>query len=92
VGDSGIRVPAEVEEASRPEAAVEIPFDLALVRQHEPSAVRTWRHATRDAFRAAFDAGYVVDDFAVLSVEHERRSFYFLKAAEPPPPPPPSAG
>jgi predicted GNAT superfamily acetyltransferase len=82
VGESGLRVPTEVEEASAPEAAAEIPFDLAIVREHEPNAVRTWRHATRDAFRAALDAGYRIDDFAVLSIEHERRSFYFLSAPE----------
>ena len=88
-GDSGIRVPTSVAEPSGPSAHLEIPFDLALVRAHEPKALRRWRHASRDAFRAATDLGYVVDDFAVVSAEHERRSFYFL--SKPPAPPPSGA-
>ncbi|MGA8302484.1 MAG: hypothetical protein WA691_03745 [Thermoplasmata archaeon] len=82
-GETGIRVPNAVGEPSGESAHLEIPFDLALVRQHEPKALRRWRHATRDAFRAASDLGYVVDDFSVVSAEHERRSFYFLSRAPP---------
>ncbi len=78
-GESGIRVPTAVGEPSGAGAHLEIPFDLALVREHEPKGLRRWRHATRDAFRAATDLGYVVDDFSVVSVDHERRSFYFLR-------------
>jgi chorismate synthase len=80
-GESGIRVPSAVGEPTGASAHLEIPFDLDLVRQHEPKALRRWRHASRDAFRAASDLGYVVDDFAVVSAEHERRSFYFLSPA-----------
>jgi predicted GNAT superfamily acetyltransferase len=82
-GESGIRVPKAVAEPSGESAHLEIPFDLALVRQHEPKSLRQWRHATRDAFRAASDLGYVVDDFSVVSAEHERRGFYFLSKASP---------
>lgn len=83
-GDSGIRVPTAVTEPSGASAHLEVPFDLALVREHEPKSLRRWRHATRDAFRAATDLGYVVDDFAVVSADHERRSFYFLSKTAPP--------
>jgi len=76
--DHGLRVPASVSEPTEARATIEIPFDLVLHREHEPASVRSWRHATRDAFRAAFDLGYRVDDFAVVSAGHERRSFYFL--------------
>ncbi|MCI4347092.1 MAG: hypothetical protein L3J97_00545 [Thermoplasmata archaeon] len=86
VGETGLRVPTTVSEPSRPTAHLEIPFDLQAIRSHETAALRTWRHAVRDAFRAAFDTAYRVDDFAVLNLEHEKRSFYFLSA-----PPPPSA-
>ena len=82
VTESGLRVPAAVTEPSQPRAQIEIPFDLQSVRDHEPAAVRTWRHATRDAFRAAFDGGFRIEDFVVLPVEHERRSFYLLTAPE----------
>jgi predicted GNAT superfamily acetyltransferase len=80
-GESGIRIPSSVAEPTGPSAHLEIPFDLALVRQHEPSALRRWRHAVRDAFRVATDLGFVVDDFAVVPAEHERRSFFFLRPA-----------
>ncbi len=81
-GESGIRTPTEVAEPSGPSAHLEIPFDLDLVRQHEPKSLWRWRHAVRDAFRAAYDLHYVVDDFATVSADHERRSFYFLRPAE----------
>jgi len=78
VGEKGLRTPSAVTEPGGSPAHLEIPFDLAAVREHEPSALRTWRHAVRDGFRAAFDVGYRVDDFAVVTAGHERRSFYFL--------------
>jgi predicted GNAT superfamily acetyltransferase len=82
--DHGLRVPTSVQEPSLPSASLEIPFDIALVREHSPKNLRTWRHAVRDAFRAAFDLGYGVDDFAVVSPDHERRSVYFLRKVAPP--------
>lgn len=78
VGEKGLRVPTAVAEPGGALAHLEIPFDLASVREHEPSALRSWRHAVRDGFRAAFDVGYRVDDFAVVTTGHERRSFYLL--------------
>ncbi|MGA7860800.1 MAG: hypothetical protein WCB19_02965 [Thermoplasmata archaeon] len=87
IGDTGLRVPTTVSEPSRPRAHLEIPFDLQAIRSHESATLRTWRHAVRDAFRAAFDMGYRIDDFAVLKLEKERRSFYLLSA----PPSPPTA-
>jgi predicted GNAT superfamily acetyltransferase len=87
-GEHGLRVPTAVAEPEGARAHLEIPFDLGLIRAHEPGSLRRWRHAVRDAFRAALDAGYVVDDFAVVSAEHERRSAYFL-APRPTPSGPP---
>jgi predicted GNAT superfamily acetyltransferase len=83
--EHGLRVPTTVQEPAHPSASLEIPFDLGLIREHSPANLRTWRHATRDAFRAAFDLGYVVDDFAVVAPDHERRSVYFLRGPSPPP-------
>jgi predicted GNAT superfamily acetyltransferase len=77
--EHGLRVPSAVQEPSADSAHLEVPFDLALIREHSPGSLRAWRHATRDAFRAAFDTGYLVDDFAVVSPDHERRSVYFLR-------------
>jgi predicted GNAT superfamily acetyltransferase len=84
-GESGVRLPVEVQEPDGPVAHLEIPFDLGLVREHESAALGRWRHAVRDAFRAAADLGYSVDDFAIVSVEHERRSFYLLSPTPSPP-------
>jgi chorismate synthase len=86
VGETGLRVPTTVSEPSRPRAHLEIPFDLQAIRSHESATMRTWRHAVRDAFRAAFDLGYRVDDFAVLKLDQERRSFYLLSGPAPSPP------
>jgi predicted GNAT superfamily acetyltransferase len=77
-GETGVRLPIEVQEPDRPVAHLEIPFDLGLVREHEPAGLGRWRHAARDAFRAAADLGYSVDDFVIVSIDHERRSFYLL--------------
>ena len=83
VGEKGLRLPTAVAEPSGAPAHLEIPFDLGTVQQHEPGALRQWRHAVRDGFRAAFDVGYRVEDFAVVTTDHERRSFYFLSPPAP---------
>ncbi len=83
-GESGLRVPTAVSEPTGASAHLEVPFDLASIREHEAASLRRWRHAVRDAFRAALDLEYVVDDFAVVTAEHERRAFYLL--ARPPSP------
>ena len=82
-GESGLRVPTAVQEPTGPRAHLEIPFDLDLLREHEPASVRRWRHAVRDAFRAASDLRYVIDDFTTVTIEHERRGFYLLSAPTP---------
>jgi predicted GNAT superfamily acetyltransferase len=84
--EHGLRVPTTVTEPSEDRATIEVPFDLGVHREHDPASVRTWRHAARDAFRASFDLGYRVDDFAVVSADHERRSFYFLTRGPAPQP------
>jgi predicted GNAT superfamily acetyltransferase len=84
-GESGLRIPVAVQEPTAETAHLEVPFDIALIRAHEPASLRTWRHAVRDAFRAALDTGYECDDFAVITTDHERRSFYFLRRAPAPP-------
>ncbi|MFZ0699871.1 MAG: GNAT family N-acetyltransferase [Thermoplasmata archaeon] len=84
-GESGIRVPTAVAEPSAETSHIEIPFDLDLVRTHEHAALWRWRHAVRDAFRAAYDLGHRVEDFAVITAEHERRSFYLLRRRPPDP-------
>lgn len=84
-GDTGLRLPTAVEEPSGASAHLEIPFDIATLRNHDRAGARRWRHAVRDAFRAATDVHYAVDDFAVVSSGHERRSFYFWSPERVPP-------
>jgi predicted GNAT superfamily acetyltransferase len=83
LAETGLRLPTVVSEPSGAPGHLEVPFDLGSIREHEPGGVRRWRHAVRDAFRAALDAGYAVDGFAAVTIEHERRCFYFLQKAEP---------
>jgi chorismate synthase len=90
VADTGLRIPSAVAEPSADRVHLEIPFDVGLVRTHETAGLRTWRHAVRDAFRAALDLDYAIDDFAVITTDHERRSFYLLGRRPPAPPPPKS--
>lgn len=86
--ESGIRLPTAVTEPTTDRSHIEIPFDLDLVRTHERDSLWKWRHAVRDAFRAAYDVGHRVEDFAVIRAEHERRSFYLLRRVTPHPAPP----
>ncbi len=78
-GESGLPLPSAVIEPTAPVVQLEIPFDVDLVRQHEPAGARRWRHAARDAFRSAFDLGYAVVGFDVVRRGHERRSVYLLE-------------
>jgi chorismate synthase len=78
LGPTGLRRPAAVHAVDAPLANLEIPADLGSVRTRDPGTTRRWREATREAFTRAFDQGYRVDDFAVVSAGTERRSFYFL--------------
>ena len=42
---------------------IEIPGDIGPMQQHDPALARAWREATRRAFTAALDAGYLVEEF-----------------------------
>ncbi len=81
IGRSGNRMPTTVSEPSRTNVTIEIPFELSSVRAREPASVPVWRAATRRAFLACLDAGYRVEDFAVIPEGRERRSVYFLSNA-----------
>ncbi len=82
VRPAGPRVPVSARAPEGPEINIEIPYDLARVRQMDPGATGHWRTVTREAFQAAYRGGYEVDDFATLTVNSEKRSFYFLRAGK----------
>jgi predicted GNAT superfamily acetyltransferase len=75
---SGVRTPASAAEPSQPTVQIEVPIELARVRELAPDAVPLWREATRRAFRSSLGAGYRVDDFAVITRGAERRGYYLL--------------
>ena len=81
LGGPGLRRPASVRTPAQPEAVIEIPLDLANVRSRDFGGVRRWREAMREAFTAAFQAGYRVEDFAVVTVGGEKRAGFFLARA-----------
>jgi len=58
---------------------IEIPGDInKLVSRNDRSAMR-WREATREAFREAMSAGYVVEDFFVVEKESRTVGVYLLE-------------
>lgn len=57
---------------------IEIPHDITALKQREPQSGIVWRQATRAAFLAAIDAGFVVEDFLRDGATGEPRWFYLL--------------
>ena len=49
--------------------AIEIPHDINSLKEREPELGSEWREATRAAFLAAIEAGFLVDDAMVLFAE-----------------------
>jgi predicted GNAT superfamily acetyltransferase len=78
VGPMGVRVPFRSHPPEALELNLEIPNDMDRVRDAGPTAIRTWREATRAAFLLAFAKGYAVDDVLTIPVEGEERCFYLL--------------
>jgi len=78
IGSNELRRPAAVRPPAGPSLQLEVPYDLHSVRSRDPGGARRWRELTREAFMAALGAGYHVDDFAVVLLAGERRSFYFF--------------
>lgn len=94
VGEAGQRRPVSVHEPeeAHTSAVLEVPFDWDVLRENQPSDQWPWRQATREAFRAAFDQGWQIDDFVVLPINHERRAFYLLSPPATSKPTPAAAG
>jgi chorismate synthase len=78
-GSTGVRQPRGLRSPTEKNHLLEIPADLADARARDPSGARAWREAVRDAFAAAFEAGYRVEDFGVVGEGAERRAFYLLE-------------
>lgn len=76
---SGLRVPRAWHAPTAERARLEIPADLQTLKADHPEAADTWRHVTREAFLAAFAAGFVVTDVD----RRDGRVFYLLEARPP---------
>lgn len=57
---------------------IEIPADIGAIERSDPAVARNWRHATRDAFRSALDAGFLVEDFVTIDRDGNRLGAYVL--------------
>jgi predicted GNAT superfamily acetyltransferase len=57
---------------------IEIPHDITALKQRDPRSAAVWREATRAAFLAAIEAGFVVEDFQRAETEDAPRWFYLL--------------
>jgi predicted GNAT superfamily acetyltransferase len=57
---------------------IEIPHNINALKEREPKLGVEWREATRGAFLAAIDAGFLVEDFVRIDDEVGPRWFYSL--------------
>ena len=57
---------------------IEIPRDINSVKEREPKLGTEWREATRAAFVAAIEAGFLVDGFLRIEGDRGPRWFYSL--------------
>jgi predicted GNAT superfamily acetyltransferase len=57
---------------------IEIPHDINSIKKREPKLGTEWRVATRAAFLAAIEAGFLVEDFVRIESDRGPRWFYSL--------------
>jgi len=57
---------------------IEIPSNITALKESEPKLGTEWREATRAAFLAAIEAGFLVDDFIRIEGIQGPRWFYSL--------------
>lgn len=57
---------------------IEIPHDINSIKERDRNLSVEWRAATRTAFLAAIEAGFMVEDFVRIESERGPRWFYLL--------------
>jgi len=57
---------------------IEIPHDINSIKERDPKLGTEWRAATRAAFLAAIEAGFLVEDFVRIESDRGPRWFYSL--------------
>ncbi|MBK9154317.1 MAG: hypothetical protein IPM25_08890 [Chloracidobacterium sp.] len=79
VGSSGQPVTNDAGDAEDIDRLViEIPGEIDAIGEADPELARAWRRHTRKAFRAAIDAGFLVEDFFVAERSGQRVGSYVL--------------
>ena len=58
--------------------SIEIPHNISALKERDSQAGVAWREATRAAFLAAIDAGFLVEDFVRIESDRSQRWFYLL--------------
>lgn len=73
---------ANLEDAMRRQRiAIEIPSDILSIEQQDPGLAREWRMATRWAFTAAIQSGFLVTEFCRTIRGQQGPGAYFLEKA-----------
>ena len=67
---------------SRQRIAIEIPGDIDRMEQENLPLAREWRAATRTAFTAALESGFVVREFCRTIRGQQGPGAYLLERAE----------
>ncbi|MEJ7711776.1 MAG: hypothetical protein WKF84_18390 [Pyrinomonadaceae bacterium] len=60
---------------------IEIPCEIEKLQERSIDLAIAWRMATRAAFTRAFDNGYRVDDFLILTRAENKLGAYLLKTS-----------
>ena len=60
------------------QCTIEIPHDINSIKERDMKVGAEWRTATRAAFLAAIEAGFLVEDFVRIESEAGHRWFYVL--------------
>jgi predicted GNAT superfamily acetyltransferase len=69
----------DIEEAlSSPACLIEIPNNITALKASDPALGKAWREATREAFLAAIEPGFIVEDLVCQPDPHGPRWFYKL--------------
>ena len=80
----GVPVQADVPTAlSRQRIAIEIPGDIDLIERDDMPLARKWREATRAAFTAAVESGFLVREFCRSIRGQQGPGAYLLEKEEP---------
>ena len=65
--------------AAADEVSIKIPRSINSIAERDRGLAMEWRFATRDAFVAAFDAGFAVSDFVIPGPSDDAPGGYILR-------------